>query len=404
MKKLLKLLRVVLIIVLSFAVLVYGGVFLGHKVFFPMESSTTPTIQPATDGTLILGAQAHPEQPTTVEGFIPILAQQLKTYNEIAPGLWPENAVVGQSLIVEKIRSSRLWLITPDGMVSQITRQQAREMGCVRNAYVDGFSFFDGGMYYAIADEDVANVLEWEKYLHLGTNDAILFLTHEGFHYSEQGKWATLDEVSNGGRDEFLGDSAARAKRELLQKQLLQAVSDPGNEQLILQAISTYEDWKLQFPDDYRNSVYFDRIEGTANYYEIVSGLYIGYPDQIKTSADLDRALSLLATRDDVYLRYGLVTEGYTVGGFACILLDRLEKGLLENDGSAQELGWKQRLMADPDATPIEMLAQHYTDAEVPLPAPQPLTQAEIDAVSVIIANKPDVKPRVFRFIYDILF
>jgi hypothetical protein len=218
----------------------------------------------------------------------------------------------------------------------------------------------------------------------------MITFTHEQFHSEEQIKWRSTDDIPNMDKDEFLENVAARSKRELLQKQLLRAVSEPDHPQLILEALSTYEDWKKQFPEDYKNSTYFDRIEGTAYYYEIVSSLYIGYPDQIKSKGDLHKALALLATREDIYVDYGLVAEGYSVGGFACVLLDRFV------------YDWQNQLMNDPEATPVEMLYQHF-QGEV-LPEPRQLTQNDIDAVSEKIQSKENVNPMIFRFLYDILF
>ena len=385
-----KFLKVLCIIIVAIAIIVYGGVFICHKVFFKEQISNVPTIQAATDGTFTFGVQAHPTQAQMVEEFLPVLTEQLKRYNEIASALWPDNAVVDQSLVIEKIDNGKLWLITPDGIITPISKNEVKKLGANRNAYVDGFSFFDGGMYYAIRDIDVQNVLDWQKYLHLGTHDTILFLTHEKFHNDEQGKWRHKDVIPNMGRGEFLENTEARAKRDLLQRQLLKAVSEPNDTRLILDALATYEDWKVQFPEDYKNSYYFDRIEGAAYYYELVSGLYIGYPDQVKGKNDLDGALSLLATREDVYVKHGLASESYIVGGFSCVLLDRLEPD------------WQERLMNDPDATPIEMLLQHFKDEQ--LPAPKQLTKEEIGAVRWAIQEPKDVKPRLFRFIYDILF
>jgi len=392
-----KFLRVLFIIVVSLVVLVYGSVFLGHKVIFKEKTSVVPTIQPVTDGTFTFGVQAQATQPATIDDFIPLLAKQVKRYNEIAPALWADNAVVNQSLVVEGLRSKKFWLIAPDGVVTPLSKAEALSYGFTRNAYVDGFSFFDGGMYYAIAEEELTNYLKWQKYLHLGTYDAVLFLTHEGFHKKEQSKWRVMSDIPNRGRGEFLENTPERAKRALLQKQILKAVSEPGDTRLILDALATYADYKIQFPDDYKNSPHFDRVEGAAYYYELVTGLYLGYPDQVKNKDDLDRALALLATREDIYVWHGLVSEGYTIGGFSCVLLDRLEPQALESD-------WKRRLMDDPEATPIEMLYRHFKDET--LPAPKQLTQAEIDTVSEAIQKSKEagVKPQVFRFLYDLLF
>jgi hypothetical protein len=73
-------------------------------------------------------------------------------------------------------------------------------------------------------------------------------------------------------------------------------------------------------------------------------------------------------------------------------LLDRLESD------------WKERLMDDPEATPIEMLYLHFKD-EV-LPEPIQITQADIDNAADEI-QKPSVNrgtPLLFQFLYDILF
>ena len=375
-----KFLMVFLIVVASLAVLLYGGVYLGHKVFFKeaappapaaKAASSVPTIEAATDGKLMLGMQAHKTQPKTLEEYLPIAAAQLKKYNEVAPSLWPDNPLVNQTFILEGLESKKLWLITPDGTVSPLSDEDAKKYNFKRDAYPGGFSFFEGGFYCVVSEKEVADYSIWQKYLHLGTYDAIIFLIHEGFHETQRA-WAETDDISNGDRNEFLENTEARAKRALLEKQLLKAVNKPGDTALILDALATYQDWKTQFPDDYKNSLYADRWEGTAYYYELIASLYAGYPDQIKNKDDLTRALALLASRDDVYVDYGLVKEGYAVGGFACMLLDRLEEG------------WEKRLMNDPTATPIEMLSQHFKDKALPTPA-QP-TQAERDAI--IEANR----------------
>ena len=108
----------------------------------------------------------------------------------------------------------------------------------------------------------------------------------------------------------------------------------------------------------------------------MVTGLLLCYPDQVKNDADLDRALALLATRGDIYVDHGLIHEGYTVGGFASFLLDRLDPS------------WKERIVKDPKATPIEMLLQHFKNEK--LPAPAQVTQAELDAMREIARKTTD--------------
>jgi len=392
MKKIKTILKALLIVVVSFVILIYGGVFLGHKVFYPIKTSSVPTIEAVTDGKLTLGVQAHAPQPKEIADYIQVLAGQLKRYNEIAPTLWPDNALVNQSLIVEEIRKNKFWKIEPDGAATTLSKKDALGFGMNRQFYFGGHSFFDGGGYLAVSKEDLTNYLLFQKYLHLGTYDAFITFAHEGFHNREQTRWQWMSAIPNRGRDNFDDNTPARAKRWLLQKQLLKAVSEPGNTQLILDALATYADWKKTFPEDYKNSVNWDRIEGTAYYYELVSSLYCAYPDQVKNVDDLDRALALLATQDDIYISYGLVTEGYVVGGLASVLLDRLDSG------------WKKRLMDTPEATPIEMLLQHFTGKS--LPAPQQLTQSEIDSVGAEIKKRTEEggPSLLFQMLYDLLF
>ncbi|MDR1771043.1 MAG: hypothetical protein LBS02_10445 [Hungatella sp.] len=60
------------------------------------------------------------------------------------------------------------------------------------------------------------------------------------------------------------------------------AVAEQGDTTgLILDALATYAGYKEKFPGDYRDSDYWDRIEGTATYYEIMAGLYLSYPDKV---------------------------------------------------------------------------------------------------------------------------
>jgi len=384
--------KVLLIIIASCAALVYGGVFLAHKVIFPIKTAHVPTSGAVTDGRLTLGVQAHAVQPTDIEGYIEILARQLKRYNEVAPELWPDNTLTDQSLIIEGIRGNKFWLITPDGAIKPLSKTAALGYGIKRLAYFNGFSLFDGGMYLAVSEEDITNYLIFQNYLHLGTYDAFITFAHEGFHITQQPKWQVMSHIPNRERNGFLDNIPARATRALLQKQLLQAVSEPGNIQLILEALATYDDWKTKFPEECKNSVYFDRVEGTAFYYELISCLYAAYPEQISNGGDLDQALALLATREDIYIKHGLIAEGYTVGGFSCVLLNRLESG------------WQEQLINDAQATPAELLFKHF--AEETLPAPQQLSQAGLDAVSAEI-NTPAVnrgKPLFFRVLYDMLF
>jgi len=313
---------------------------------------------------IAFGAAAHVSHASSIAEFIPVLAAQLRRYNEAATELWPDNAVAGKSVIIDDIEIGQLWSIAPDGSIRDMTDADVEALGVARMDTVGAFQPYDGGMYITVSEADLNDEARWGKYIHLGTYDAILWLIHEGFHIWEQPKWAeTNDEVLNADREEFLDNTAARALRRQMQLQLLAAIQHPDNSQLILDALATYEQWKAEFPQEYQLSYYFDRIEGTAYYYEIVAALFAAHPNQIPTVADLDNALSALAARgEEVNSAYGLglVQEGYTTGGYAGILLDRLDNN------------WKSELMKEPDLTPIELLRRQF--AEATLPAPREVT------------------------------
>jgi len=315
-------------------------------------------------------------QPETVSEFVPVFAEQMARYNQVAPLCWPGNSVVGKSVVLEDVDTNRFWFIAPDGAVTELSEEDVKQMGVSHRERPDDFSFFEGGMYITVSDQSVKDKNGWDT-PHVGAYDSILWLTHEGFHKWEQNdKWNNpdLESIANSGRDEFFLDISARAKRNLLQTQLMWAAAEPGNTKLILNALATYENYKIENANDYANTLYFDRIEGTAQYFELVSSLYIFYPDQISGKKDLEQAFTSLAQYQDSYIRLGVVSESYNIGMFACVLLDRLDEN------------WKERIMREPFVTPLEILSSHYKDKK--LPEPKQLTQEEIESVTEDIREK----------------
>jgi hypothetical protein len=298
-----------------------------------------------------------------------------------------------RSVVVEALEDNKFWLVSPDGSVTPLSKSELLGRGVSRSPYFNGFGLFAGGAYVAVSQEDLENCLLWQRYLHLGTYDPFITFVHESFHGAEQALWADASHLPNAAsRNEHFDNVPARVKRTLLQKQLLAAVANPGELSLVLDALATYEDYKTQFPDDYKNSAYADRMEGTAYYYELISCLYASYPEKIQDRESLNRALMLLATREDIYVGCGLVVEGYLVGGFACVLLDRFEDG------------WQTRLTADAEMTPIEMLSRRF--AGTALPEPRQPTDGEIAAVEAAINREREQSgtSNLLKMLYSLLF
>ena len=345
----------------------------------PVEIEAAPPTGEAATG-FTFGKQAHDFHPETVDEFVPVFASQLARYSQTAPLLWPDNAVIDKTVVIEDVDTNRFWFIAADGTAAELSEDVAGQMGVSRRERPDDFSFYECGVYITVSDESVKNKFGWDK-PHVGAYDSILWLTHEGFHKWEQSdKWNNppQESIANSDRDEFFLDISARTKRNLLQKQIMQAVSEPGSTDLILDALATYENYKTQNADDYGNAVFFDRTEGTAKYYEFVSSLFIFYPEQISSKEDLDRAFTYLAQYEESYVNLGLVSESYSIGMFACVLLDRLDEN------------WKERIMREQFTTPLEILSSHFTDKT--LPEPKQLTKDEVERVT------EDIRERV-RFL-----
>ncbi|MDR1701859.1 MAG: hypothetical protein LBR56_03675, partial [Sporomusaceae bacterium] len=142
MKRFFKIFKILLIVIVALVALLYGGVYLGHKVLFKEPVSNVPTIAAVSDGMLTLGLQPNP--PAAIEDYVKLLAKQVARYNQYAPELWPNTALVNQSVIVEEIQDKQFWLLAPDGTVTPLSEDDALGYGFHRQAYFGGFDFFDG--------------------------------------------------------------------------------------------------------------------------------------------------------------------------------------------------------------------------------------------------------------------
>jgi hypothetical protein len=306
------------------------------------------------------------------------------------------------SFVMDDRDNNQLWHVKPDGTANKITEEEAIELGVHRlpaGVPADGyFNFFfkggstladlevsdepfpEGGMYFTVDEEALNNENRWGNYPHTGRFDMFSMVVHESFHMDQASKqnpnWkhsSTEGEMRD--KHHYLENTDARLKRHQLLVQLMESVRQSGDTQLVLDVLATFEDYKKLFPKDYENSSFWDRTEGTAQYIEIVSNLYIYYSDQIKNMDDLYRAFAQLGTEKEVYAKSsGLVEEAYDIGAFTGILLDLLG------------MEWKEQLMNDPDSSPLDILSQHFRDVE--LPEPKQMSQEETGIAMKNIENK----------------
>lgn len=332
MKFLIKLFKYAVIAFISFIFLIYATVFIGHKLIFPVPFSDVQSVADITNDEFCFGVGCQPVI-SGVEEFMPIFANQIKIYNENAPLYWPDNNVVNQYALVQSIEKNKAWLVSPDGNLEPITKKRVKELSRLRSPYDTGFNLFEkddtSGVYLALSEKELNNFLSFEKYPYLGTYDLFLTYSHELFHIIEQGKnWKYSKTISNMGRNDRLDNKEARFKRSLMYQQVLAAVAESDSqakEELILDVISTYKDYKENYPGDFEDGKYFDRVEGSAHYFEIVTSLYSAYPDQVNSEETLEAALILLAGNIDPYSEIGLVFESYTIGGWTGVLLDQIQ-------------------------------------------------------------------------------
>ena len=350
----------------------------------------------------ILGHESRTSQPKTVDEFIPIFAEQYKRYNEAALEIWPGNAIYNVPFILDDVGADRMWRIAPDGAVSPMSEDEVKSMGLDRRreqafavAALGDFYKYDAngnivsqsfkvenfkGIYFSVDDEKVNEIERWGRWLHVSTFDVLRFGVHESFHTFEQQKWQEqpiAERANYATKDQFFEATGARIKRDLLLKQLMAAVSKMGDNKLVLDVIATFVDYKENFNEDYINALYWDRIEGTANYVEYLASIYSYFPDQVKSKEDAYRALAQLGTVDSYRLRpCGVIDEAYEIGAFTGILLDMLG------------IDWKTQLMNDPMLTPMEILYQNFKDET--LPEPKQPTQSQIDEVHKKIRDRKD--------------
>lgn len=403
MKFIFKVFKYLFLLIIILILLGLTTVFVGHKFLFPVPFSSETSLAPIQEDGFCFGVECQAKFENAEE-FIPEFAKQVKTHNQIAADLWPNNSLVNLHAVVQSIEKKTAWHITPQGEISLLSKAELKALVPARTPYDTGFIAFENdsikGVYLAISEKGVKNVSIYEKYQYLGTYDLFLTYSHEMFHIAEQDtKWSSPDEIFNRGRDERYDDVEARIIRNQLFNKVLKAVSAIDNETrdtLTRQVLTIYEGYKKNFAEDYKSSIYFDRIEGTAHYYELLSSLYAAYPEQVYSAETLDQALTVLARNIDRYQSLGLVSSGYQIGAWVCILLDKW------NSDNPDK--WKDEIIKNGNTTPLSILAEGFGDFE--LATVEKIDNKEREKIIDKLEKEKnyDPKPRIFQFFYQLIF
>ena len=365
----------------------------------------------STGGIITINGEVPQLQVRTAADFIPHLAEQIRAYNEIAPILWVNNPVLDISFLLADSGLEQFWLISPSGEIDEMTHEQAIAHGFPPEMEFLLFTFFEdgSGVYLrfsdnVVTDEAAARV----ALLHPQTGDAfrmLAFGVHELFHhlvqegsrwaenmempedldafYQEFATWSEDEQAAffaqveaafpNLDREEFLENTEARAVRHTMLRQIFRALA-ADDERLVLDLLATYEHYRTNFSDEHHKSVNWDRVEGTAQYFDVLAAIMAVHSVDF---SDVDRAvaeLAVLADSQNSFMHYGLVKEGYIMGWVGFLLNRYIEPS-----------AWQQRMMDEPNATFLGILSEKIAE---PLPEFTPMSAAERAAFDVRLAEE----------------
>lgn len=376
---------------------------------FSPAQATTPKAP------LCIGITCHPPVKSA-EAFIPVLAKQIQRYNLRAKDYWPNSKVVNQIAIVVTMDRRKAWKILPTGEYQAISVKQADRYKKTTGYDTEFIPFKtpqgEQGIVLTLNETALKDPKTFAKYPHLGTYDMFITYVHELFHVLEQPHWNDLKETANAERSEYQDQIEARAIRGVIYQQLLNAFIYPNKKTFYARrAAATHRYYQKHYPKDATNALFFDRHEGTAFYYEVVTSLYSAYP-AIKNQADLMQAYGIIAKNIKVAEASGLVIEGYNLGAAAGLLLDQLQ---------ATPTQWKLQLMRQVDGTALNLLAEMFDNSikasDVVLPTkaqlkvysklaqeaskPAVLSDESLQALKTILDNAKQESPAAYQQLLD---
>ncbi len=399
-----KILKKIVVVLILLVVALYIFVYLGKHYLFKEPYSTEPTIEVLGNGNFTFGAASR-KQPKNMDEYVDVLSSQVKYFNKNFVTFWPNNPAINQYLIAKSSKEKGAYLIDPNGNIKKLSENEFSEYNFSSMNIAGQWQQFshDGksGAYVNVIPEELTNYYSFQKYEHLGTYDQFLSYSHELFHSITQNTWDDANLADNN-REERMDDSTARRTRMLLTQQLAEAISDPDNrDTLTKDAIATYKYYREVSKDDYEYSVLYDRLEGTAYYYELISSLYAGYPSEIKNKDDCFNALEIILANDNpAYRNTGLSSESYNIGGYSGILLDMIAE---ENNSDPNE--WKKEIEKNGQLNPM-ILLENQVGEDIPNPKEIP-SESEYNewikgahAVSPISSKMTNIVGLMYAILY----
>jgi hypothetical protein len=375
----------------------------GIYVFYNMELKPQPSVS-----TVILEnknfriGHAAKVQPATLDEYISIVAPQIKRFNQHSDEFWPNSALKDSAVYFVTNDKKQAWKVEYDGSYHKIENIKSVPRFDSIMGYPLEFYYLkpemhgEKGMVLVISSEELLDQVRFEKYTHLGMYDPIITYIHEGFHIFTQGSdhWKEAD-IAKAQREDAFDNLEARKLRTYSIGLLYKALQDESNRDFyVKQALRLYQTYKDTFPEEYERVQYFERIEGSASYYEIVSCLQVSYPDTINSTNYTD-AVALWTTNRQPQNSVGASHEAYELGAVAGVLLD-----IYSDDAK----DWKEKLENDPESTPMGLLETVFTEEELQQVDVPEISQEYTDKLIASINKGRNVRNNLISFLYHIFF
>lgn len=344
---------------------------------------------------------AAKDQPVTLDEYVQIAASQIGTFNEMSNSFWPASSFDGAVVYFISNDKKHAWKVNYDGSYTKIENvRSVPRYGSVMGYDMEFFPLeirSDGvkGMVIVISQDALLDQKRFEKYTHLGMYDPLLTYIHEGFHIfvQDSDRWKNA-EVSTALRENAFDNLEARKLRINTIRLLYQALQDDENQDMYLkQAIKLHQMYKNTFAQEYERVRYFERIEGSASYYEVVASLQVSYPEDIN-STNYTEAIGLWASNRQPEDAVGASHEAYELGAVAGVLLD------MKMDPEE----WKKIIEADPMATPMGLIESLYTKDELDQVEVPEINDKFTERIVESINEGRSVKNNLISFLYYVFF
>lgn len=185
----------------------------------------------------------------------------------------------------------QFWLISPEGDVLSLERHQAQEKAS------SDINFDDN----SIDDIERFQI----RYLGRGNTQTLNSILHSGFHLTTQ-----LDSfnIENPLGLEYRYDRASytseRLIRNLIQRYLVKALTNVDNIDYVLSVLSAFEYYKTNFGYEFAIASYFDRIEGSAQWFDWVASMSSLFDNEINSIKEQQETISNICYKFIIKYKY----------------------------------------------------------------------------------------------------